>query len=140
MILKELCPQQESLRITQVMLSRHHNLLESSHLLPLNLLLQDLVETIDLVNNLPLLNKLNEIGLQLVNTHMELLSYLMQRYDTVSLHMLLKSFQSDVPENRHILMVPKVWVKTELVLYCFQVPLELKVVAVQETLDDGCRV
>ena len=112
------------------MLPRHHNLLQSCHLLLFNLLLQYLVETINLVDNLSLLDELHKISLQLVNTHMELLRYLMQGNDTISLYMLLKSFLSNIPEDRHILVLPKVWVKSQLVFDSFQVSLKFEIVAI----------
>ena len=112
------------------MLPRHYYLLQSCHLLLFNLLLQYLVETINLVDNLSLLDELHKISLQLVNTHMELLRYLMQGNDTISLYMLLKSFQSNIPEDRHILVLPKVWVKSQLVFDSFQVSLKFEIVAI----------
>ena len=123
--LKQFSFQQKCLCIIQVMFAWNNDLLQSRQLLVLNFLMKSLVEIINLVVYFALTDKLTKIILDCIKRVMEFLCNLFYWNNFVSLHMLLKSFQSDVSENWHFLMLSEEYIILQLILYWHQAFLEL---------------
>jgi hypothetical protein len=99
-----------------------------------------LIETVNFIDDFTLLDQLDKVFFNRLNSVMELMGDLSDRNYFVSLDVLLQSFETNFCEDRHLFMLAKVYIVLQVALNGFKVLLELKIVSIQEALNDICGV